>query len=101
MYIPYVSALDIPVTTARSSLAEIVSRAEYAHESAYLTKHGRRVAAVVPADVLDLLERVEDLILSLEGHARLDEAGLLDATDAEVVAASRPLADVIAELDAD
>ncbi len=93
--------VEVSVTDARAGLAEIVNRAAYGHESAYLTKQGKRVAAVVPADALELLDRVEDLVLSLEAHARLDDAGLLGVGDAELVAASRPLADVLAELSAD
>jgi prevent-host-death family protein len=101
MYILCMSAVEVSVTDARAGLADIVNRAAYAHESAYLTKQGKRVAAVVPADALELLDRVEDLVLSLEAHARLDDAGLLGAGDADLVAASRPLADVLAELSAD
>lgn len=89
------------MTDARAGLADIVNRAAYAKESAYLTKQGKRVAAVVPADALELLDRVEDLMLSLEAHARLDDGGLLDAGDAELVAASRPLDDVMAGLRSD
>ncbi len=89
------------VTAARAGLAEIVNRAVYAHESAYLTKQGKRVAAVVPADAVELLDRVEDLVLALEASARLDDAGLLGAADADLIAASRPLADVLTDLSTD
>lgn len=92
------SAVEVSVTAARAGLAEIVNRAAYAHESAYLTKQGKRVAAVVPADALELLDRVEDLILSLEAHARLHDANLLAATTPDLIAASRPLADVLTDL---
>jgi prevent-host-death family protein len=95
------AVVEVSVTDARSMFADIVNRAAYAHESAYLTKQGKRVAAVVPADALDLLDRVEDLVLSLEAHARLQEAGLLGADDAELLGAGRSLADVVAELGTD
>ena len=95
------SIVEVSVTEARSAFADLVNRAAYAHESAYLTKQGKRVAALVPADALDLLDRVEDLVLSLEAHARLDDGGLLKASDAELIAASRPLADVLSDLGAD
>ncbi len=93
--------VEVSVTDARTAFADLVNRAAYAHESAYLTKQGKRVAAVVPADALDLLDRVEDLVLSLEAHARLDDAGLFTASHAELIAASRPLADVLTDLGTD
>jgi antitoxin (DNA-binding transcriptional repressor) of toxin-antitoxin stability system len=35
---------------------------EYGGETTYLTKHGRRAAAVVPAAAAELLEQLEDLV---------------------------------------
>jgi len=61
MYILRMSG-DVALTDARSSLGELAARAEYGRETVYLTKHGRRVAAVVSAEVAELLEQLEDLL---------------------------------------
>lgn len=53
---------DLTVSEARAELGLVTSRAEYGGETTYLTKHGRRAAAVVPAAAAELLEQIEDLI---------------------------------------
>ena len=50
------------VSQARADLGAVTSRAEYGGETTYLTKHGRRTAAVVPAAAAELLEQLEDLV---------------------------------------
>ncbi len=53
---------DLTVSEARARLADVVDRARVGHDPVYLTRHGRRVAAVVDADLLDeLVEAAEDL----------------------------------------
>lgn len=53
---------DITVTDARARLAEVVDGARVHHEPVYLTRRGKRVAAVVDADDLAaLIEAAEDL----------------------------------------
>lgn len=50
------------VTEARARLADVVDAARVGHEPVYLTRRGRRVAAVIDADDLDrLIEAAEDL----------------------------------------
>ena len=50
------------VSDARARLADIVDTARVGHEPVYLTRRGRRVAAVIDADDLDrLIEAAEDL----------------------------------------
>ena len=50
------------VSEARARLADVVDEARIGHDPVYLTKRGRRVAAVVDADQLDqLIEAAEDL----------------------------------------
>lgn len=50
------------LTDARGRLADVVDTARTAHDPVYLTRRGRRVAAIVDADDLDrLLEAAEDL----------------------------------------
>lgn len=65
MYILYMSS-EVPVSEARADLGPITARAEYGGETVYLTKHGRRAAAVVPAGAAELLEELEDV---LDGEA--------------------------------
>jgi prevent-host-death family protein len=55
-------SMDVALTDARSSLGELAARAEYAGETVYLTRHGRRAAAVVSARTAELLEQLEDLL---------------------------------------
>ena len=54
--------LDLPVTVARSRLDEIVDDVRARHEPVFLTRRGRRVAAVIDADDLErLTQAAEDL----------------------------------------
>jgi prevent-host-death family protein len=77
---------EIPVTEARTQLAEVIEHAGTG-EIIYLTRHGRRVAAIVPVDGAEALERAEDAYLS-----RL--AAQAEAEGGEPI----PMADLIAEL---
>ena len=58
MYNSYVS--ERRVSEARESFSTTVNRVAYGGERVVLTRHGRRVAAVVPVEDLDLLESLED-----------------------------------------
>lgn len=50
------------VSDARARLADVVDEARVAHRPVFLTRRGRRVAAVIDADDLDqLIEAAEDL----------------------------------------
>ena len=40
--------VECPITEARDHLADLVNRAAYAGETIYLTRRGRRLAAIVP-----------------------------------------------------
>jgi prevent-host-death family protein len=77
---------EIPVTDARTQMAEVVEHAGTG-EIIYLTRHGRRVAAVVSVDDAEALERAEDAYLS-----RL--AAQAEAEGGQPI----PMADLIAEL---
>ena len=50
-------AREIPVTQARADLADLVSRVGYSGERILLTRHGKPLAALVPAADLEILER--------------------------------------------
>ena len=47
-------------STARSQFADIISRAEYAGERTVVHRRKKPVAAVVPIEDLELIERYED-----------------------------------------
>jgi prevent-host-death family protein len=50
------------VSEARSQFASIIERAHHDHEPVYLSRRGRRVAAIIDADDLDrILELAEDM----------------------------------------
>ena len=51
---------ELPLTELRSQLPDRVNRAAYADESVYITRHGKRAAALVPAWILEELEAAED-----------------------------------------
>lgn len=63
---------DMTVSQARADLGAVTSRAEYGGETTYLTKHGHRAAAVVPAGAAELLEQLEDLVDEHAVQASLD-----------------------------
>ncbi|MGN8244508.1 type II toxin-antitoxin system Phd/YefM family antitoxin [Cellulomonas soli] len=65
----------MPVTEARSHLSEVVNRAAYNGEAVYLTRRGRRLAAVVPAEVLEAYEAAEDAADVEAARAALAEGG--------------------------
>jgi prevent-host-death family protein len=53
---------EMSLTTARTRLAEAIDTARMQHDPVWLTKHGKRLAAVIDAEDLDrLLQAAEDL----------------------------------------
>ncbi len=66
------------ISEARETFSTTVNRVAFGGERVVLTRHGRRVAAVVPIEDLELIEAVED------AHD-LDEvrASLADPTNRE------------------
>lgn len=61
MKIVYTFSMDftLPLRDARNRFAEVVDRATH-DEATVLTRHGKRVAAVVPVEMLDAFRRWED-----------------------------------------
>lgn len=56
------TAVPVNVSEARDQLAAIIDRAQLEHEPVYLSRRGRRVAAVIDADDLDrLIDLAEDM----------------------------------------
>ena len=65
---------EMTVTEARARLADVVDAARVAHDPVFLTRRGRRVAAVIDADDLQrLLESAEDLADIEAARAARDE----------------------------
>lgn len=50
-------AREIPVSAARERLADVVNAVVYGGSITYLTRHGRRLAAIVSAQVAEDIER--------------------------------------------
>ncbi len=60
MYNWYVMSTKITTSTARARFADLVNRAEYAGERTIVHRRKKPVAAVVPIEDLELIERYED-----------------------------------------
>jgi prevent-host-death family protein len=72
--------VELSLTAARAELPDVVNRAE-AGEVTYITRHGQRVAAIVPTTVADsspatAAERQAQLA-SVVDHILAEDAGLL------------------------
>jgi prevent-host-death family protein len=68
-------AQDLTISDARTHLADVVSRAAYAGRITYLTRRGQRIAAIVPANIAEAIERAEDaedIAAAREALARID-----------------------------
>lgn len=71
---------ELTVTEARARLADVVDEARVGHDPVFLTRRGRRVAAVIDAgDLVRLLEAAEDLAdlrAAQAARAELGEPGV-------------------------
>ncbi len=61
-------------TDARENLAEVLNRVAYAKDRVRITRRGKQVAAMVPIEDLELLERLEDEIDLREAKKALADA---------------------------
>jgi prevent-host-death family protein len=52
-------AKEIPVTQARAEFADLVNRVVYGGERIVMTRHGKPLVALVSADDLELLEKLD------------------------------------------
>jgi prevent-host-death family protein len=66
---------EMALSDAREHLGDLVNRASYAGERVYLTRRGKRVAALVPAQVLEDLEAAEDAVDLAEAAKAREEDG--------------------------
>lgn len=58
--------LDLPITVARSRIDEIVDDVRARREPVFLTRRGRRVAAVIDVEDLERLSRAAEDLADLE-----------------------------------
>lgn len=65
----------IPATEARDDFAETLNRVAYRRERIVLERRGKGIAALVPIDDLELLERLEDRIDLDDARRALKERG--------------------------
>ena len=73
---------EMAVSDARYHLAEAIEQARVSKEPVYVTRHGRRVAAIVDAAAYDsLVERAEDAIDRAELSAAREESDFVPWED--------------------
>lgn len=65
----------VSASEVREKFAEFVNRAGYGHERFVLTRHGKPCAALVPAEDLELIEMIEDVVDIEAAREALKEAG--------------------------
>ncbi len=64
---------NISTKEARGQLSTVISRAAFAKERTILTRHGKAVAAVVPIEDLEFLEKLEERIDIEDARAALTD----------------------------
>jgi antitoxin Phd len=87
---PIRSSQEMSISAARDALADVVSRAHYGGRITYVTRRGQRLAAIVPAEIAEAIERAED---AADVAAAREALARIDAGDTPV-----SLADLRAEL---
>jgi prevent-host-death family protein len=80
MYTLYMNTTDsLNITEARKQLASIIDQVRTEHEPVFVTRRGRRVAAVIDADDLDaiveLAEDMADIRAAEAARAEMKETG--------------------------
>ena len=70
----------IGVSEARETFAELVNRVAYGRERVLVARRGRPIAAIVPIDDVEFIERIED---ELDRQAALE--ALADPEQAETI----------------
>lgn len=82
--------VEVPVSEARDRLAELVDSVRKEDSFVYLTRRGKRVAALMPADIAENYEKIEDEYWS----RRADEArARIAAGEDEVISFDRLVAE--------
>jgi prevent-host-death family protein len=76
----------VTVSEARQDLADLVNRAAYRGERVRVTRRGKPIAAIVPMEDVDFLERYEDamdLKLAMEALADPENAATYSLEEVE------------------
>jgi prevent-host-death family protein len=66
---------EISVSELRAHLAEVLNEANYTGARTFITRAGKRIAAVVPADEADMLEEAEDAYLNKLADQAIEAQG--------------------------
>lgn len=82
----YSGVADVSVSELRDNLSATIDRVDRDDTFIYLTRNGRRIAAIMPADIAENYERIEDDYWARRAAEARDET-------------SRPLGEVIADLE--
>ncbi len=69
---------DVTTAEARKNLADLLNEVAYAGEQVVVTRHGRRIAAIVPVEDLTLLQRLRRILGESDAEQALRE--LADGT---------------------
>ena len=64
---------SLNTTEARENLADVLNRVAYAKDRVRITRRGKQIAAVVPIEDLEMIERLEDEIDIREAKKALAE----------------------------
>ena len=64
---------NVSTAKARDNFSDVINRAAYGKERVVLTRHGKKLAAVVPIEDIELLENLEDRIDLEDARAALAE----------------------------
>lgn len=52
--------IEIPISELRDKLGETVDQVDRDDQFVYITRHGRRIGAIMPADIAEHYEQIED-----------------------------------------
>ena len=78
--------IEIPISELRDRLGETLERVDREDIFVYITRHGRRIGAIMPADIAEHYEDMEDAYWAHRAEQARNEP-------------TRPLNEVIADLE--
>ena len=65
----------VSTAEARKNFSDLINKVAYGNESIILTRRGKKVAAIISTDDLELLQRIEDYIDIQDAKKALAEPG--------------------------